>query len=181
MVTENELIEALMECGALRFGDFTLASGRQSRYYIDIKKATSIPAVLKLIAGMAAGKIEDTQVDRIGGVALGGVPLATAVSLLTDYPLLLIRKSGKSYGTGGRFVGDVHPGETVVLLEDVTTSGGSVLDAVELLRTEGINIDTVITVVDREEGAMENLQAQDVALIPLARASRILEKTADSA
>lgn len=176
--TEDELISALKACEAIRFGDFTLASGKKSRYYIDIKKATSIPSVLKLIAEMAAEKLGNNRVDRIGGVALGGVPLATAVSLITNNPLLLIRKSKKGYGTRGRFVGDVNKGETVILIEDVTTSGGSVLDAIELLRSKGVIVQTVITVVDREEGAMSNLREKDVKLIPLARASRILEKAA---
>lgn len=176
--SEDNLIDALRECEAIRFGDFTLASGKKSRYYIDIKKATSMPKVLKLISEMASEKIRSMQVDRIGGVALGGVPLATAVSLITEYPLLLIRKSEKGYGTGGRFVGDVNKGETIVLIEDVTTSGGSVIDAIDVLRNEGVVVNTVITVVDREEGAMENLKAKDIKLVPLARASRILEKAA---
>ncbi|MDK2892680.1 orotate phosphoribosyltransferase [Methanohalophilus sp.] len=176
--TEDHLIDTLRDCEAIRYGDFTLSSGKKSRYYIDIKKATSIPKVLKLISEMASAKIRSMQVDRIAGVALGGVPLATAVSLITGYPLLLIRKSEKGYGTGGRFVGDVRKGETVVLIEDVTTSGGSVIDAVDVLRSEGVVVNTVVAVVDREEGAMESLRARGIKLVPLVRASRILEKAA---
>jgi orotate phosphoribosyltransferase len=179
--TEDGLIAALRQCEAIRVGEFTLASGKKSRYYIDIKKATSMPKTLKLIAEMASDTIKGMDIDRIAGVALGGVPLATAVSLITEKPLLLIRKSEKEYGTGGRFVGDVHKGETVILIEDVTTSGGSVIDAIELLQSEGVIVRNVITVVDREEGAIGNLKSKDIELIPLARASRIIEKEVDNA
>jgi orotate phosphoribosyltransferase len=171
---KEELIEALKACGAVKFGDFTLASGKKSKYYIDIKKASSDPGTLKIIAKQAAAKITKMDIDIVGGVALGGVPIATAVSLETNLPLLLIRKSAKEYGTGGRFVGDAEEGDRIILLEDVTTSGGSVLEAIGAIRDAGCIIDKVITVVDREDGATENLSEIDVKLIPLVRASDLL-------
>ncbi|WP_445476397.1 orotate phosphoribosyltransferase [Methanococcoides methylutens] len=171
---KEELIEALKACGAVKFGDFTLASGKKSKYYIDIKKASSDPGTLKIIAKQAAAQIKAMDIDIVGGVALGGVPIATAVSLETDMPLLLIRKSAKEYGTGGRFVGDVTEGDRIILLEDVTTSGGSVIEAIGAIREAGCIIDKVITVVDREDGATENLNEIDVKLIPLVRASDLL-------
>ncbi len=110
----------------------------------------------------------------MGGVALGGVPIATAVSLETGLPLLLVRKDVKDYGTGGRFVGDLTDGARVVLMEDVTTSGGSVLDGISAVRDAGGVVDTVITVVDREENARERLDSVGVALIPLVKASDLV-------
>ncbi len=170
----EELIAALKNCGAVKFGDFTLASGKKSKYYIDIKKASTDPVTLRIIAEQAAGKIRDIDLDIVGGVALGGVPIATAVSLETGLPLLLVRKDVKDYGTGGRFVGDLTDGARVVLMEDVTTSGGSVLDGISAVRDAGGVVDTVITVVDREENARERLDSVGVALIPLVKASDLV-------
>ena len=168
------LIAALKNCGAVKFGDFTLASGKKSKYYIDIKKASTDPVTLRIIAEQAAGKIRDIDLDIVGGVALGGVPIATAVSLETGLPLLLVRKDVKDYGTGGRFVGDLTDGARVGLMEDVTTSGGSVLDGISAVRDAGGVVDTVITVVDREENARERLDSVGVALIPLVKASDLV-------
>ena len=171
---KEELIAALKNCGAVKFGDFTLASGKKSKYYIDIKKASTDPVTLRIIAEQAAGKIRDIDLDIVGGVALGGVPIATAVSLETGLPLLLVRKDVKDYGTGGRFVGDLTDGARVVLMEDVTTSGGSVLDGISAVRDAGGVVDTVITVVDREENARERLDSVGVNLISLVRASDLV-------
>lgn len=115
------------------------------------------------------------DVDTVAGVELGGVPLATAVSLETELPLLIVRKSVKDYGTKSRFVGDLKPENRLVMLEDVTTSGGSVKDAIEVVRETGATVKYVITVVDREEGAEEKLKEADVELVPLVSASDLLK------
>lgn len=171
---KSELIAALKTCGAVRYGDFTLASGKKSNYYIDIKKASTDPKTLKLIAKQAAFRIKDMGVDLVAGVELGGVPIATAVSLETELPLLLVRKAEKAYGTKGRFVGELKPGDALVLLEDVTTSGGSVRDAIEVVRETGAIVKYVITVVDREEGAREKLKEKGTELVPLVTAGDLL-------
>lgn len=171
---KEELIEALKACGAVRYGDFTLASGKKSKYYIDIKKASTDPKTLKIIAEQAAFRIKAMDVGMVAGVELGGVPLATAVSLKTDLPLLIVRKAVKEYGTKGRFVGELKPGCKIVLLEDVTTSGGSVKEAVEAVQAADGVVAGVITVVDREDKAEENLKAVGVELIPLVKASDLL-------
>jgi orotate phosphoribosyltransferase len=171
---KRTLIDALKACGAVKFGDFTLASGKKSSYYIDIKKASTDPKTLKIIAKEAGKVIKDMNLDAVGGVVLGGVPLATAVSMETDLPLILIRKSEKEYGTGGRFVGDFQEGSKILLLEDVTTSGGSVMDAIVAIREAGAVVDRVITVVDRESGAEKSLNDIGVKLVPLVRASDLI-------
>jgi len=168
------IIDALKVCGAVKFGDFTLASGKKSSYYIDIKKASTDPKTLKIIAKGATELIRDMDMAAVGGVALGGVPLATAVSLESELPLVIIRKSDKEYGTGGRFIGDLEQAARIVLLEDVTTSGGSVKDAIVAIREVGAVVDTVITVVDRESGASESLGSIDVNLVPLVCASDLV-------
>ena len=172
----SSLAEALKDCEAIRFGDFTLASGKKSRYYIDIKKASTNPAVLKLIAIEIKNKIQERsmQGDFIGCVALGGVPIAVAVSLETGLPLVIVRKETKDYGTKGQIIGDPEPGSLVILVEDVTTTGGSVLKAIEILKEEELEVHYVLVVVDREEGASGNLKKIGVELIPLARISDLL-------
>lgn len=174
----RSLADALKECGAIKFGDFTLASGKKSRYYVDIKKASTNPELLKLIARRISEIMElhSIKPDIIGGVALGGVPIAVSVSLETGLPLLMIRKEQKDYGTKGQIVGDILPGRQVLLVEDVTTTGGSVIKAIHALRDEGLIIHRVITVVDREEGASGTLASADVELIPLVRMSELLKK-----
>jgi orotate phosphoribosyltransferase len=173
----KNLAEALKECEAIKFGDFTLASGKKSRYYVDIKKASTNPQVLKLIARRISDALalHSIQADYVGGVALGGVPIATAVSLETGLPLLMVRKEAKEYGTKGQIVGEPKHGKSVVLVEDVTTTGGSVLKAIQTLRDEGLFIHYVIVVVDREEGAFGALADADVELIPLVRISELLK------
>ena len=174
----KSLIDALKECGAIKFGDFKLASGKKSKFYVDIKKASMNPELLKLIACRVSKLMKNHSInaDYIGGVALGGVPIAVSVSLETGKPLLMIRKEAKEYGTKGQIVGDVIHGSNVVLVEDVTTTGGSVIKAIQALRDEGLIIRHVITVVDREEGASESLASSDVELIPLVRMNELLQK-----
>lgn len=172
---KQELIAALKACGAIRYGDFTLASGKKSKYYIDIKKASTDPKTLKLIARQAAFRIKQMDVNIIAGVELGGVPLATAVSMETELPLLIVRKAVKDYGTKSRFVGDIRPEDRLVMLEDVTTSGGSVRNAIEVVRETGANVKYVISVVDREEGAIKNLKEAGTELVPLVSASDLLK------
>jgi len=170
------LPDHLKDCGAIKFGDFTLASGKKSKYYIDIKKASANPRILKLMAREIAEKIKINSIDAdyIGCVALGGVPIAVAVSLETDLPLIIIRKEAKEYGTKGQIVGDFIKNSKVLMVEDVATTGGSVMKAIKLLRDEGLIISNVIVVVDREEGAHTALADEGVELMPLVKIGDIL-------
>ncbi len=174
----ESLAEALKECGAIKFGDFTLASGKKSRYYVDIKKASTDPRILKLIAQRIAEimKARSIRADYIGCVALGGVPIAAAVSLETVLPLIILRKETKDYGIKEQIIGDFIRGRRVLMVEDVATTGGSVLKAIKILRDAGLVVRHVIVVVDREEGASKSLADADVELIPLARVSELMSE-----
>jgi len=163
---KKELIELLKEVGCIKFGEFTLASGKKSNYYIDIKKATTNPKVLKCIAKLIKEYIKDEDV-KVAGVELGSVPIATAVSIETDKDLLIIRKKPKDYGTKNKIEGELNRGDRVVVVEDVTTTGGSVIKAVNEIRENGGVVEKVFVVVDRLEGAKKNLKNIDVELIPL--------------
>ena len=166
------LREKLIECGAVRFGEFTLASGKKSSYYVDIKKASTKHEILDLMGEMLASHIRG---DLIAGVELGAVPLAaiTAVKAKKDY--LIIRKEKKGYGTSKLIEGDYEEGMTVDIVEDVVTTGGSVLRAIRILRENGLVVNRVICVVDREEGGRENLEREGVELISLITASELLQ------
>ena len=172
----SKMSQALTNCGALQFGEFTLASGAKSSYYIDIKKASTNPEVLRLIAKLMAENLRNSglKVDRIAGVVLGSVPLAAALSLATGIPYVMIRKEKKDHGTGKLIEGDLNIGDKVLVVEDVITSAGSSITAIETLRREGAVVENVYSVIDRESGGADNLKQIGVSLTPLVRASELL-------
>ncbi|MEA3560071.1 MAG: orotate phosphoribosyltransferase [Candidatus Thermoplasmatota archaeon] len=151
------LIKDLVACGALRFGDFTLTSGMKSRYYVDIKKASCIPEILEKITDNFAKK--GFECDKVAGMELGAVSLITAYSLRENVPFVIIRKGGREHGTKKRIEGDIKKGERILILEDVITSGGSVIEAARLINEAGGNIVGILTVVDREEGGTDKVSS----------------------
>ncbi|MBN1432438.1 MAG: orotate phosphoribosyltransferase [Methanomicrobiaceae archaeon] len=168
----NKVAEILIKYGAIEFGDFTLASGAKSRYYIDIKTAATNPELLAIIGREIA---ENFDFEVVAGVAVGAVPIAVAVSLASGKPYCIIRKEEKSHGKSGKLVGDVRD-KKVLLVEDVTTSGGSVIFGLDVLRENAAKVDEVVTIVDREQGAYEKLKSAGVRLSALVKASEIVEE-----
>ncbi len=152
---------------AVKRGEFTLASGKKSDYYINIKEVYTKPEVLKEIAVKMAEIIEGKKIDKIAGVAIGAIPIAVALSLQTGIPFVIVRKEEKNHGTSSKIEGEIKEGERVVIVEDVTTTGGSVINAIEALRSFGCVCEEALVVVDREEGAEENLKRKGVKLISL--------------
>lgn len=167
----NPIATLLLESGAIEFGDFVLASGARSSYYIDIKAATTNPTILAAIGKTIA---EGWDFDMVAGVAVGAVPIAVAVSLASGRPYAIVRKEEKNHGKAGTIVGDVN-GRNVLLVEDVTTSGGSALYGLAALRAAGAEVDRVVTVVDREAGAHEALAEKGASLFALVRVSELLD------
>ena len=174
----KDLHQALKDCGALQFGDFTLASGAKSKYYIDIKKASTDPKVLKLIAEKMAAQLKemDLKVDRIAGIVLGSIPLATALALETGIPYVMVRKEKKDHGTGKLIEGTLNEGEKVLVVEDVITSAGSSVVSIKTLREAGAVVEDVFSVIDREAGGTEALKEIGVRFTPLVKASQLLEQ-----
>ncbi|WP_299237429.1 orotate phosphoribosyltransferase [Natronomonas sp.] len=168
----RELIDALRAADAVRFGEFELSHGGTSEYYVDKYVFETNPRCLRLIAAAFADEVGETT---LAGVALGAVPLVAATAVETDTPYLIVRKDQKEYGTGNRIEGEFDPGEEVVVLEDVATTGRSALDAVEALREAGATVERVVVVVNREEGARDTLAEHDVELDALVTASELLE------
>ena len=166
-----EVARILLDAGAVRFGEFTLASGEKSDVYIDVKKAWTDPARLdRLAAALAARAGAD---DRFAGMELGAVPLVVAVALRTGKPYVVLRKAAKDHGTRQRFEGEIPPGSRVLLIEDVTTTGGSTVASVEIVRSAGGTVDRALVVVDRESGASARLASVGVRLEPLVTLSAL--------
>jgi len=163
--THLEIVRTLLDAGAVRFGDFTLTSGEKSDVYIDVKKAWTDPKRLDLLARALAARVGTT--DRLAGMELGAVPLVVATALRTGHPYVVLRKAAKEHGTRQAFEGDLGPGIRVLLIEDVTTTGGSTLRSVEIVRAAGGVVDRVLVVVDREFGAPARLAAAGVRVDPL--------------
>lgn len=173
MSAKTELIMLLKTCGALKFGKFVLTSGKESNYYVDIKLAITKPEILSKIAEMMAEHVGNEKL--IAGMELGAVPLATALSLKTKKPFLIIRKGERSHGTMKQVEGEFNVGDEVVIVEDVCTTAGSILRSVEILRSSGCIVNKAIVVVDREEGGAEALAAKNVKLISLIKAHELRE------
>ena len=162
MVDKEYLIQILKDNHVFEEGDFTLASGKKSNYYVNMKKAITNPEILSTIAKLITEKIKDDNIDKIAGPALGAVPIATAVSLESEIPLLMIRKEKKGYGTS-----KLIEGEYVIVVEDVTTTGGSLLKAIKAINDNGGNVRRAFVCVDREEGAIESFNDANIQLEPL--------------
>ncbi len=152
----------LLRAGAVRFGEFTLASGQKSDVYIDVKRAWPDPARLEGLAGALAARVGDEE--AIAGVELGAVPLVVAVALRLRRPFVILRKAPKEHGTRQPFEGEIRPGSRVLLLEDTTTTGGTLAQSIGVVRAAGGRVDRVVTVVDREEGARQALAGIGVRL-----------------
>ena len=170
-MVNQELVDALRDAEAVKFGEFELSHGGTSEYYVDKYVFETDPRCLGLIASAFADRVGE---ERLAGVALGAVPLVAATAVETDRPYVIVRKEAKAYGTGNRIEGGFEAGEEVVVLEDIATTGQSAIDAVEALRAAGAVVERVVVVVDREEGAASNLAEHDVELEALLTASELL-------
>jgi orotate phosphoribosyltransferase len=153
-------------------GPFQLASGAMSDYYLDMKPTMFSPEGLSLIAEIAFSLLhDDPNVDSIGGLELGAVPIVSAVSMRSHSgrPInaFVVRKDKKGHGTDKKIDGNFRPNTNVVLFEDVTTRGGSVMEAVRAVRAQGATVTKVISVVDRLEGAAENLKKEGIELVAM--------------
>ena len=167
----RQIADLLIKYKAIEFGEFTLASGEKSTYYIDVKSAATNPELLFSIVRTIA---QTYEFEVAAGVAIGGVPLAVATALVSRKPYAIIRASEKRHGKRDVIIGSVRD-KNILLIEDVTTSGGSALYGIKALRESGARIDRVVTVVDREQGATDMLAQHGVQLIPLVRVSELMQ------
>jgi orotate phosphoribosyltransferase len=156
---KQKLIDLIRE-HSLRVGEFTLASGKQAKYYLDCRKVTLHPEGANQIAAGILEMLGDSMPDAIGGMAIGADPITAATITLAGQrglPLrgFIVRKEAKQHGTGQDVEGPVQPGMSAVIVEDVVTTGGSSLQAIEKVEAFGIKVQEVITIVDRLAGGEE--------------------------
>ena len=155
-MTREQLATRIAEVALLR-GEFTLRSGRKSNYYLDKYRFETQPDVLIELGKLFVAHI-GPHVKRIAGPELGAVPLAAAASMACSKPFVIVRNQKKDYGSAKLVEGILEAGDTVVIVEDVLTTGGQVLEAAKSLQQAGAVIDRIVAVLDRQEGARENIE-----------------------
>jgi uridine monophosphate synthetase len=154
----SKLADGLLEAGCIKFGEFTLKSGLQSPIYIDLRRIISYPKLLAEVAQAYLTVVSSLQFSRIAGLPYAAIPIATAISLAGRHPMIYPRKEAKAYGTKADIEGEYHPGETVVIIDDLATTGGSKFEAIEKLTGVGLVVKDVVVLVDRQSGAKESLE-----------------------
>jgi orotate phosphoribosyltransferase len=180
MTDHSALITLLAERSARR-GHFKLASGKESDFYIDARLTTMSPEGLALIGPLALSTLRNVgwKVDAIGGLTLGADPISYAISYASaasDQPLraFTVRKEPKAHGTGKLLEGPVMEGDNVAIIEDVITTGGSALRAIDAVRSANASVSGVLALVDREEGGRQAIERAGVSVVSLVTASQIL-------
>jgi orotate phosphoribosyltransferase len=178
---DHDRLVALLAERSARQGNFVLASGRKSTLYIDARLTTMSPEGLALIGPIALMKLNEAgwKIDAVGGLTLGADPISYAIAYASTTSSRLIRaftvrKEVKAHGTGRLIEGPFQEGDTVAIIEDVITTGGSALRAVEAVRNAGATVAGVLALVDREEGGREALISAGLQVISLTRASEII-------
>lgn len=158
----------LQESGAIKFGNFKLSSGKDSAYYIDLRLVPSFPhqfrKMIKSVQNLISEKIGLDSFDYIASVPTSGLVIASALAMETVKPLIYIRQKPKDYGTGSLIEGKIPEGSRVILVDDVGTTGHSLLNAIKSLKDAKIKVDAAFVIINRLEGARENLEAEKVKM-----------------
>jgi uridine monophosphate synthetase len=169
------LATGLLSAGCIKFGSFTLKSGLQSPIYIDLRQIISHPRLLAEVAQAYLPILANLQFSRIAGLPYAAIPIATAISLAGNYPMIYPRKEVKTYGTKAEIEGDYRAGETVVVIDDLATTGGSKFEAIEKLTSAGLVVRDVVVLVDRQSGAKEALEPAGFALQSVLTITQLLD------
>lgn len=159
-----DIAELVESTGAIKRGKFKLSNGALTDYYVDKYVFETDPVVLGQIADEITEMLEEDGSTAVAGPELGAIPLVTAVSLRAGIPAAFIRKGEKHHGTQARIEGTIEKGQQVAIVEDVTTTGGTILETAELVEEAGGTVTRLIVVVDRNEGAVENVRASGYEL-----------------
>jgi orotate phosphoribosyltransferase len=168
----DSLIKLALKTGAIKFGEFTLASGAKSNRYFEGKLLTLHPEGANRVGEAIFNILEKTDVDAVGGLIIGAIPIATAVSMVSyqrgrPISAFLVRENPKEHGTQRLIEGNLAPGSRVAIVDDVITKGGSVIKAIQAVESSGCKVVKVITIVDRHEGGSEKLIADGYDFVPL--------------
>jgi orotate phosphoribosyltransferase len=180
-MTDHSTLIALLAQRSAKRGQFTLASGKQSTFYIDARLTTMSPEGLSIIGPLALSALQQTgwSVDAVGGLTLGADPISYAISYASarsDRPLraFTVRKEAKTHGTGKLLEGPFRQGDRVAVIEDVLTTGGSALRAIDAVRAATGTVAGVLVLVDREEGGRQAIEKAGVPVVALVTASQIM-------
>jgi len=171
----SSLANGLLSAGCIKFGDFTLKSGLKSPIYIDLRQIISHPKLLADVAQAYLPLLSNLQFSRIAGLPYAAIPIATAISLAGNYPMIYPRKEAKSYGTKAEIEGEYHAGETVLIVDDLATTGGSKFEAIEKLTGAGLVVKDVVVLIDRQSGAKESLAQAGYSLHAVLMINQLLE------
>lgn len=171
----SKLADGLLEAGCIKFGEFTLKSGLKSPIYIDLRYIISFPKLLEQIGAAYLPLLKELKFSRLAGLPYAAIPIATAVSLQGDYPMIYPRKEVKTYGTKAEIEGEYHAGETVVVIDDLATTGGSKFEAIEKLTGVGLVVKDIVVLVDRQSGAKESLEQAGYNLHAVLTISQLLD------
>ncbi len=169
------LADHLLEAGCIKFGSFTLKSGLQSPIYLDLRQVISHPKLLAEVAQAYLPLLSTLHFSRIVGLPYAAIPIATAISLAGNYPMIYPRKEVKSYGTKAEIEGQYQAGEMVVVIDDLATTGGSKFEAIEKLTGAGLVVKDVVVLVDRQSGAKESLEQAGYAMHAVLTIGQLLE------
>jgi orotate phosphoribosyltransferase len=171
------LLREMVERNIIMFGEFTLSSGLKSPYYIDLRRSLSYPDIFSSIIELYLSKLDEVgDFDIVSGIESGSIAYAAVLAYRLNIPMIYVRKRRKGYGAGRFIEGSLDEGSRVLVIEDVSTTGGSILRAVEAIRMEGGVVDSAITFIDREQGAYELLRDNDVTLYSIFKISDIFER-----
>lgn len=174
MVLVEELIRMIWDYKIIEFGEFKLSSGGTSHYYIDLRRALSIPKLYRLIVDSYLEVLSRISFDVIAGIATGGLPWASICAYRLEKPLVYVRSERKGHGREARVEGVIESGLKAVVVDDVATTGSSIESAVKALREYGVVVEDAVVFVDREEGAYDRLRSLGVNLHSVLKASDIL-------
>ncbi len=170
----QQLIHRLFQIGCVKFGQFTLASGKSSPVYLDLRRLVSFPDVLDLAVEAYIDQLVKLKYDTIAGVPYAALPIASIAASKMQQPMVYPRKEAKTHGTGQMVEGVFEPGQVAVMVEDVITSGGSIVTAAETLKGVGLQVTDAVVLVDREQGGLANLAEQGINAHAVLKFSEIL-------